>query len=96
MLFERRSNAVLFFVCVEKPNTFVLDFSQFDFSVSFWKNGFFVLRIIGDAIFIGVFPQIGKCSPAGKVAVKGDESQDLNRRHMDMPFYYFVMVPAGS
>lgn len=46
MLFERRSNAVLFFVCVEKPNTFVLDFSQFDFSVSFWKNGFFVLRII--------------------------------------------------
>lgn len=46
MLFERRSNAVLFFVCVEKPNAFVLDFSQFDFSVSFWKNGFFVLRII--------------------------------------------------
>lgn len=55
MLFERRSNAVLFFVCVEKPNTFVLDFFQFDFSVSFWKNGFFVLRIINPANYYTMF-----------------------------------------
>jgi hypothetical protein len=41
----------------------------------------------GDAIFLGVFPQIGKCTPAGKVAVKGDESQDLNRRHMNRIFF---------
>ena len=41
----------------------------------------------GDAILLGVFPQIGKCTPAGKVAVKGDESQDLNHRHMNRIFF---------
>ena len=51
------------------------------------KTGQGILPDTGDAIFFGVFPQIGECSPAGKVAVKGDESQDLNRRHMNRIFF---------
>ena len=35
-----------FCACVGKLDAFVLVFSRSDFTFSFWKNGFFVLRII--------------------------------------------------
>jgi len=60
------------------------------------KAGQGALPDAGDAVPPGVFPQVRECRPAGKVAVKGDEGQNLNRRHMNMPFSYFVMVPEGS
>lgn len=56
------------------------------------KTGQGTLPDTGDAIFFGMSPQIGKCRPPGKVAVKGDKCQNLNRRHMNMPFSCFVMV----
>lgn len=37
-----------FCACVGKLDAFVLVFSRSDFTFSFWKNGFFVLRIIED------------------------------------------------
>ena len=38
-----------FCACVGKLDAFVLVFSRSDFTFSFWKNGFFVLRIIQKA-----------------------------------------------
>lgn len=47
-------------------------------------------------VFFGMSPQIGECRPVGKVAVKGNESQNLNRCHMGIQFSCFVMVPEKA
>ena len=57
------------------------------------KAGQGTLPDTGDAVSFGMLPQVGKCHLAGKITVKGDESQNLNRCHMNMIFY-FVMVPG--
>ena len=46
--------------------------------------------------FFGMSPQIGECRPVGKIAVKGNESQNLNRCHMGIQFSCFVMVPEKA
>ena len=40
----------------------------------------------------GTFSSVSYSRPPGKIAVKGDKCQNLNRRHMNMPFSCFVMV----
>ena len=56
------------------------------------KTGQGILPDTGDAVFFGMSPQIGECRPVGKIAVKGNESQNMNRCHLGIQFSCFVMV----